>query len=554
MRRFGPLAGAVALAMLAGTAVYAFAEDAACESGKVMRLRVAAAPEIVPAVAKAARRFNDEHDKVGDACVQAEVAAADVAATSTMLSGHGVPSDTARVPDVWIPDSSLWVSAVRASGKQGRNALAEVRPSIAASPVVIGIPQGRGALAPSWAALLKALGNTPTGPGAARLLVPDPAASATGMASFMITDALLGGRPDKPLVLTALARTIRETTLRTPEDQFARFTAGTGRRPVALVSEQALWKHNRDGRRGQAVAVYPQEGTLSLDYPYVVTARDRDRARAAGLLAAALRDGDARRDVQDLGFRTPDGQAPASFTEAVGVRPEAPRSLPAPGDAAVGALVQAWLKLSLGMRLLILTDVSGSMAEQVSPGLTRIQAVARTFPSGLSMMSDDTEVGTWLFATDLDGAKPYRELASVGPLGERVGSRTRRDTLLAALPRLKAEPGGGTGLYETVLAAYKYMSRTYKPEFGHSITVLTDGRNDQPGSDLTLAETLRRLRAMQEPDKLIVVNMIGYGDDVSRTELEQIARVTRGAVQVAESPGDIRKIFLKLLSRRITEH
>jgi hypothetical protein len=56
---------------------------------------------------------------------------------------------------------------------------------------------------------------------------------------------------------------------------------------------------------------------------------------------------------------------------------------------------------------------------------------------------------------------------------------------------------------------------------------------------------------MQDPNKPIQVNMIGFGKGVDRNELEQIAAVTHGNVQVAQTPQEIQKIFLKMLSRRI---
>jgi secreted protein with Ig-like and vWFA domain len=94
------------------------------------------------------------------------------------------------------------------------------------------------------------------------------------------------------------------------------------------------------------------------------------------------------------------------------------------------------------------------------------------------------------------------------------------------------------------------MNETYKPEFGNSILLLTDGKNDDDGGP-TLAETLKQLKEMQDPNKPIQVNMIGFGKGVDRNELEKIAAATNGNVQVAQTPQEISKIFLKMLSRRI---
>jgi secreted protein with Ig-like and vWFA domain len=101
-----------------------------------------------------------------------------------------------------------------------------------------------------------------------------------------------------------------------------------------------------------------------------------------------------------------------------------------------------------------------------------------------------------------------------------------------------------------MLAAYRMMNDTYKPEFGNSILLLTDGKNDDPGGP-TLQATLTQLKEMQDPNKPIQVNMIGFGKGVDRNELEQIAQATNGSVQIAMTPGEIQKIFLRMLSRRI---
>ncbi|MFC6930498.1 VWA domain-containing protein [Actinomadura yumaensis] len=214
--------------------------------------------------------------------------------------------------------------------------------------------------------------------------------------------------------------------------------------------------------------------------------------------------------------------------------------------------MQAWSKLTLGLRMLTLIDVSGSMAEKVGGGKTRLQAIAEVSQGGLSMMSNDTELGQWLFSTKMDGAKDYRQSVSVGPLGERVGSSTRRNLVLSTLNQMRPKMDGNTGLYDSVLAAYKEMNRTYKPEFGNSILLLTDGKNDDTDGP-TLEQTLDRLKRMIDPNKPIQVNMIGFGKGVDRNELERIAKLTNGNVQIAMTPQEISKIFLRMLSRRITQ-
>ncbi|MQY06512.1 substrate-binding domain-containing protein [Actinomadura macrotermitis] len=566
----GPMAGAVGLALLLGVGVYAFAEGGGdCDGDGAIALGVSAAPDIEPVVTKAAGRFNDAKHKVSGKCVKAVVTKVPAASVATLLSGQGVPTDGNKRPDVWIPDSSMWASLVRSSPK-GKDAVRSTKTSVAASPLVIALPQtlaGRlkqegVTTTPSWDNLLKAAGGTAGGgvtknqmiqPGTVRLLVPEPSTNAAGMTALMVTNALLTNDPNRESIFTGIVRTIREATVPTVADQFKLFRKNRpGRQPVAFASEQAVWQYNKTGPAEPAVALYPIEGTMMQDYPFTVTTDDGDKAKAAQLLEQAMNTETTRTEVRDLGFRSPEGKAPASFGAKLGVSPARPRQLTAPRPAEVAQVMQAWSKLSLGLRILTLIDVSGSMSEQVAPNTTRLQATARVAQGGLTMMSDDTELGIWQFSTKMRGDLDYREVVSVGPLNERIGSTSRRNLVLSQLGQLQPKPTGDTGLYDSVLAAYKYMKRSYKPEFGNSILLLTDGANDDKGGP-TLNETLARLRKETDPNKPIQVNMIGFGPGVDRGELEKIAGVTNGSVQVASTPQEISKIFLKMLSRRIKQ-
>ncbi|WP_433335067.1 substrate-binding domain-containing protein [Spirillospora sp. CA-294931] len=565
----GPMAGAIGLALLLGVGVYAFAESGSgCSGDDALKLNVSAAPDIEPAVTKAAKRFNDARHKVGGKCARAVVAKAEPSSVTTVLSGQGVTAGGATRPDVWVPDSSLWPSIVRNAPK-GKDAVRFTKTSVASSPVVVGVPRTLSAKLkkqgvtsrPSWDNLLRIGGGSSTGgvtknqlipPGAARLLVPDPSRTASGMSALMIANALLDNDPNKAARFTGIVRAVRESTQPTVQAQYGQFRKGrVGKQPVALSSEQALWQYNRGNPEEPAVALYPIEGTLAQDYPVTITTNDGDKGRAAGLLEKAFNTEAARNDVRDLGFRTSDGRAPGGFDAKFGVDPETPKQLPNPKATDVAKIMQSWSRLSLGLRLVTLIDVSGSMAEKVSPTATRLQATAQVAQGGLSMMSPDTELGLWLFSTNMDGQKDYRPVVPVGALGERIGSITRRSMVLSQLNRMRPKPDGNTGLYDSVLAAYAEMKRTYKPEFGNSVLLLTDGANDDTNGP-TLKQTVAKLKNESDPNRPIQINMIGFGKGVNPEELRQIATATNGVVEIAQTPQEVTAIFLRMLSRRLS--
>jgi Bacterial extracellular solute-binding protein len=74
-------------------------------------LNVTASPDIAEAMKDTAERFNDAKPKIDNFCAEVRISSgssADVA--SALVSAEG----TAPKPDVWIPDSSIWVDQVRA--------------------------------------------------------------------------------------------------------------------------------------------------------------------------------------------------------------------------------------------------------------------------------------------------------------------------------------------------------------------------------------------------------------------------------------------------------
>ena len=88
--------------------------DSGC-TGSV-RLSVAAAPEIAPAVKQVADKWSQDGAEVGGTCVFVDVAdqtSATVAQAvsrehSVTLAGLGQAPEAGQVPDVWIADSTTW--------------------------------------------------------------------------------------------------------------------------------------------------------------------------------------------------------------------------------------------------------------------------------------------------------------------------------------------------------------------------------------------------------------------------------------------------------------
>lgn len=520
-------AAAVATALIVA-GCYAFAGTLGCTARGTLDLHVAAAPEIAPVIRQVSADLTEERRVVDGSCVRAVVTAADPAAVAALLSGTGGSQVITRKPDVWIPDSSLWSVTASTADRQ----LPRPGFPVAWSPIVVGVPDstGRGLAAgepPRWLELLAGRSAT--------VRLTDPGRNATGMSLLMIVRALLAEDPAATEKFTGIVRGAREGVVHDAKTLFS----GPRGRPV-IASEQAVHDRNRARPAEPLQVVRPAEGTLTLDYPYTVVSGEQDRAEAARLLEHRIRSERTRKALRDLGFRT-------SRPDLEGIR-----LLPEPDPADVRSALQAWAKLSLTTRMLSVLDISGSMAATVpgSGGKTRMQVLAQAAQLGLSYQPDDTELGQWVFSTNLDGRRDWRQTVEMGPLGERTGSVTRRQRILSSLSALRPKPDGDTGLYDSVLTAVEYMRRTYKPDMVNTVLLMTDGRNEDADGP-TLEQTLHRLRKGNDPARPVQVVIIGFGDDVDKDELNKIAKATGGSVHLARTARDMERIFLAGTSRRI---
>ena len=428
------------------------------------------------------------------------------------------------VPDYWIPDSSLWVDRVTSTAATSPVVLVD---SIASSPVVLA---GHGANVPrTWSAAL-------TDPG---LVMGDPLTSSTAAVPLLI--GVAASSPDQAaLTIAPLAQHQGDNPAAELDDrhrlQLAQETAGA----VTATSEQALLSSG-----STLTATVPSPGTWLLDYPLVQTA-DPGRAAEIKDVTSAL-----------TGFVT--GHDLASALDAASFRPAGGAAieggvggvtpLPAPDAEAVVTPLGAWSALAVPMRALGVVDVSASMDFPADRG-TRMDVTVAALRAGLSLFPDSAALGLWAFSEELDGHRDYRELIPVRRLGTPVDAATQREAITVTIGGLTKLTTGGTGLYDTVLAAYEQMQREYDPEASNSILLFTDGANDNPGS-ISEDALIRELTRLQDPNRPIQIIAIGITRDADSAALTRIATATGGFAMVAERPEDMRAVFQRAMEARL---
>ncbi len=556
---FVPLAGAVALAILLGVAAYVVVnKDPSCGAKKIS-LSVVASPDIQPAIQKVATKLAKSGKIVDRKCLDIAVQGTQSAAVANALSGGGATNAKVH-PDIWIPDSSLWLAGLSKAG-------VAVKPagSAARSPIVLAASKTGAAKlqeafgSASWTGLMSAA-NAANPDGLAkkvRVLALDPERNAAGLGALLAGAGVLKAQGDNEELLVGVLRQLSESTVPSPESMFATLTKAATRIPIGVASEQSIWAFNtKTTPSNPAVALYPAEGTVNLDYPIIITAKESEVVQAAQAFTTELTSAAGRKTVQDYGFRGPDGEGGGALKAENGVNPKIPTPLSIPDAATINKLARAWHQIKLGTKLLAVTDISGSMAMPAdNTGVSRIRAVANVGIEGLKLFPDKTEIGTWVFSDNLQGqGVDWKEVVPIGPLAQQINGVTRRELITQSLQQVQSIPTGNTGLNDTLWAAYKKMKAEYEADKVNTIILFTDGvGNDDPSGGISNAGILKRLQKAYDPKRPINILIISFNtkEDENRTQMTAIAKATDGTAYFPQTVLEIRAIFLKGIARRL---
>ncbi|MCG5221037.1 substrate-binding and VWA domain-containing protein [Streptosporangium sp. KLBMP 9127] len=458
-------------------------------------------------------------------------------------------------PEVWIPDASVWRDLAVAEGASPRLRDAEA-PSIARTPVIMAVRQ-------ELATKIAVMGDKPTWNVLTpsdkvrkehdlNVMLPDPRRSAAGLAVVNVFTAAMQDRPDLMDVMTEvipdLGRSImpdQKALLGVLDDEKADPT-GPGTKPAVVATEQTLYARNVARPDRLAVGLYPPEGAMSLDYPYIVTVDDSRKRAAALEFRETLTSARGRTAVREAGFRTGDGKAGPRMGDQYGLRAEEPERIPGP-PAEVTARALASLRLLLApTRALLLLDTSWSMAQKV-PGtqVTRMSKMAELARDSVAMLPEESEVGVWQFAGELDGDRDHKELLPIGPVEKQL------DRIEKVLNSLPGKVGGRRGLYDSILAAFREASASSGGGKVSTLLVFTDGRNDPGAKGITLDELVDTLRKEFDEQKPVNIAVVGYGGDVGADELKRITGATNGKAYLVQDFAAAQRVIADLIARRV---
>ncbi|MCU1430025.1 MAG: hypothetical protein JWL83_4025 [Actinomycetia bacterium] len=299
------------------------------------------------------------------------------------------------------------------------------------------------------------------------------------------------------------------------------------------------------------VAIYPKEGTLFSDSPFIVLKApwvNATQREGAARFQAFVKRPDAQRTVLRAGFRPGNPSVPVGspIVAANGVDPNEPQTLlEVPQPTVLSALLDRWAADRKRARVLLLLDISGSMGEpgNKTTGETKLDLAKSATINALSQFEPDDQVGLRVFSTDLGPSQNQDslDLVPIGPLASNREEIVRRVQDLT--------PTNGTPLYTATQDAYNTMSGSFDAQRINAVVLLTDGRNeDARNSDLEgLLRTLRT-QAEGESAKPVRIFAIAYGADADLQTLRRIAEATNAQVYDASDPTTISKVFVSVVS------
>ena len=515
------------------------------DPGDCVVVDMAVSSEKIALLTDLAEEFNaSDLADVGGRCVVVRPrSVASGLAANLIPQGWPDPEQNGAPPVIWSPAASGWAGIVN---ERAGATLAPAGTPFMLTPLVIAMPQPMAeALGypeqPIGFADLAALANDPEGwaglghPewGPFRLGKTNPNYSTSGL-NFTIAEYYAATGKTSGLTTEDLARPASvelidqiessvvhygDITMTFLNNWFAQDLRGTSLTYASAVAieEKSLIDYNRGNPDGvlspgeeprvprvPLVAVYPEEGTLYSDNPFIVLDTewvDEDEKAAAAAFGEYVQTPENQAKVMEYGFR-PNNPSVALADPIVaenGVDPTQPTSeLEVPAPAVLVGVLDAWAEARKEARVLLVLDISGSMGDPGGGGRTKLDLAMEAAASALDEFKDTDEVGLWVFSTELGGPDPnVRELVPVAPIGEQ------RDVLEEQI--LAQFPTNGTPLYEVTGAAYQTMLDDYDASKINAVVLLTDGENDDldpSDDDQQFAELIETLQTGSEGSEL----------------------------------------------------
>lgn len=291
---------------------------------------------------------------------------------------------------------------------------------------------------------------------------------------------------------------------------------------------------NKD--KEKVLAIYPKEGTIWGDVcftnVYDVETNESQKKALQEIRKILLSEEIQKMGMDSYFFRPASSNIPLSqaISKSNGVDPLKPETtLELPKIEVVNAILEDWQKtMKKRANVLFVMDKSGSMSgeplENSISALSNLFKVEEQKKNYTSIDSEDT-ISLMTFSSDISDVYTVK--------GKDVGEM---DTILSSI---NAE--GSTALYDAIKKAIAGLDNINKQDSSkkiNMIVVLTDGRDNH--SKYTFNSLIEDID--KNEGKMPIIMTVGYGDDVDKDLLEEIADKTGGKYYEG-NPNTILKLF-----------
>ena len=469
-----------------------------------------------------------------DDCLRVEVTTADGRSAARRAGDMNA--------DVWIADDSSWAASAGSVGLAPAPA-AGAGTVLATSPLYMVTDPATGTrlqqAGGGWLALARLVGEK-----AARLVVRDPGASGDGLVGAGAVAEAVWQDKDMDASALWLAEAKRTTRTVTGDDPAMPAEAGE----VGLVPEYVLLREPQGSVNHTVLPGSDHSALLRYTWlPLAAAAADPARAAAlerlrtwltgdeaaAHLRAAGLRPADPSR----TGPRPPDDSRVAAGTDALPPLTAEPFEVLGPHH--VDHVFATWYADDRRTDLLVAVDISGSMAAPaVGSQSSRIELVRQGCRSVAGLLPDDSRMGLWEFGSELDGARDHRSLLAMTPL-----TAQHRSALAGAVAELDSRKTG-TGLYDTILAAYTSARDAYREGVPNQVLVLTDGRNESDEKSLTAAQLSTALRKATDKKRPVQLSVVTFGTAGDAKVISDAVEPVGGYVDNMSTATEVAAVFI----------
>ena len=467
-----------------------------------------------PALAAAAR---SQASLASDRCTTIAVTEAPDRESAGRLAGGGA--------DLWLAPSRLRADAV--SAQLGRELPTTV---VAGSPIVLA-----GTAIPQPASWSEAMTQATI-----RAVPADSPYADAPVAAAVAESSRPGAGAGDDQALNAVLAQYAQAAKRVSGEPVAAAAAEGG---VVAVPEYAYLTEKKG--RGELAAVVPKTGA-PRDELLLAVAATGDRKAAA--TAAGERLTKAFTSADGLAALARDGLRGTALAEAPSGGVGAVTALPDPDRARLARAEQTYSTLAVPLKALVVVDTSGSMNEKVGD-TTRIGMLASGFTKVVTQIPEANAVGLWTFALATNGGKDWTEVVPTARLSDKRGPTTQRQALLDGVNSLPGRVRGGTGLYDTTLAAYRQAVKDFDPAYSNSLILLTDGGNEKNGGT-TLDELVAELKKLVDPARPVNIHTVGISKDADLPALKKIADATGGTAQSADTEQQMLADFVNAVAKR----